>query len=137
MLGQALLLMNQSQEALRELRAAVALKPDSPLSHHYLGAALLRELNFDAAMNEFRESLLVLIFPVNSLFAIQLISVVSRRMKIKIPFVPKNVREMKSLSRTIKISDAKKRASKHKPLSTRCLMRFVQSDGKIDSVVFQ
>ena len=58
-LGQALLLVHRQQEAVRELRLAVHLDPDSPLAHYYL--ATLATALFDgqdsvAAEAEFRQA---------------------------------------------------------------------------------
>jgi tetratricopeptide (TPR) repeat protein len=44
-------------EALRELRLAVQLDPDSPLAHHYLATALFNGEDFAAAETEFRQTL--------------------------------------------------------------------------------
>src|SRR5206468_3307827 len=46
----------QEEEAVRELRTAVELDPDSPLAHHFLGTALFEAQNFPAAETEFRQA---------------------------------------------------------------------------------
>jgi len=56
-LGQALLLDNKPEEALRELRLAVSLNPDSEIAHHLLGTALFQQQQLHAAEKEFREAL--------------------------------------------------------------------------------
>ena len=56
MLGQALLLESQPEEALHELRLSVSLNPDSDVSHHLLGTALFQQQQFQAAEKEFREA---------------------------------------------------------------------------------
>ena len=56
-LGQALLLVHRQPEAVRELRLAVQLDPDSPLAHHYLATALFNGDDFTAAETEFRQAL--------------------------------------------------------------------------------
>ena len=50
---------NQPEEALRELRLAVTLNPDSDVAHHLLGTALFQEQQLHAAEKEFREALRV------------------------------------------------------------------------------
>jgi tetratricopeptide (TPR) repeat protein len=55
-LGQALLLAGNPEEALQELQAAVYLSPDSALAHHYLGTALFETQAFDEAEKQFREA---------------------------------------------------------------------------------
>jgi tetratricopeptide (TPR) repeat protein len=52
-----LLLDNKPQDALRELRLAVSLNPDSDLAHHMLGTALFEQQELQAAEKEFREAL--------------------------------------------------------------------------------
>jgi len=49
--------VQKQQEALRELRIAVALDPNSSLAHHYLGTALYNDEDYAAAATEFRRSL--------------------------------------------------------------------------------
>ena len=56
-LGQALLLVHRQPEAVRELRLAVQLDPDSALAHHYLATALFNAEDFAAAEAEFRQAL--------------------------------------------------------------------------------
>ena len=56
-LGQALLLDNKPEEALRELRLAVSLNPDSEIAHHLLGTVLFQQQQLHAAEKEFREAL--------------------------------------------------------------------------------
>ncbi len=56
-LGQALLLDNKPDEALRELRLAVSLNPDSDIAHHLLGTVLFQQQQLHAAEKEFREAL--------------------------------------------------------------------------------
>ncbi len=57
LLGQALLLDGEAEEALREFRLAVILDPDSDVAHHYLGTALFQDQKLQAAEKEFREAL--------------------------------------------------------------------------------
>jgi tetratricopeptide (TPR) repeat protein len=52
-----LLLDDKPEEALRELRIAVSLNPDSDLAHHQLGTALFQQGELPAAEKEFREAL--------------------------------------------------------------------------------
>jgi tetratricopeptide (TPR) repeat protein len=56
-LGQALLLDNKPEEALRELRLAVSLNSDSDIAHHLLGTLLFQQQDLHAAEKEFREAL--------------------------------------------------------------------------------
>jgi tetratricopeptide (TPR) repeat protein len=58
-LGQALLLANKPDDALRELQLAVSLNPDSDLAHHLLGTLLFQRQELHAAEKEFREALRV------------------------------------------------------------------------------
>jgi tetratricopeptide (TPR) repeat protein len=48
---------NHKEEALRELRIAVELDPDSALAHHLLGTALYEAQDLNAATREFQEAL--------------------------------------------------------------------------------
>ena len=58
-LGQALLMDNQPEDAVRELKLAVSLNPDSEPAHHLLGTALFQQQKLQAAEKEFREALRV------------------------------------------------------------------------------
>jgi tetratricopeptide (TPR) repeat protein len=51
--------MHKDAEALRELRIAVELNPDSALAHHYLGMALENGNDYPAAIAEYREAIRV------------------------------------------------------------------------------
>jgi tetratricopeptide (TPR) repeat protein len=55
-LGQVLLLDDKPEEALKELRTAISLSPDSALAHHYLATALFELQSFEEAEKEFREA---------------------------------------------------------------------------------
>jgi Tfp pilus assembly protein PilF len=48
--------VHRQPEAVRELRLAVQLDPDSPLAHHYLATALFSGDDFKAAETEFRQA---------------------------------------------------------------------------------
>ena len=50
------MLVHRPAEAVRELRLAVQLDPDSPLAHHYLATALFSSEDFKAAEIEFRHA---------------------------------------------------------------------------------
>ncbi len=50
------MLDNQPEEALRELRLAVSLNPDSDVAHHLLGTVLFEQQELRAAEKEFREA---------------------------------------------------------------------------------
>ena len=50
------MLVHRQAEAVRELRLAVQLDPDSPLAHHYLGTALFSGEDFQGAETEFRQA---------------------------------------------------------------------------------
>jgi tetratricopeptide (TPR) repeat protein len=52
-----LLLTHKNTEALRELRVAVSLNPDSAAAHHYLGLALSTSGDNRGAAEEHREAL--------------------------------------------------------------------------------
>ncbi len=52
-----MLLTGKDQEAIAALRKAVWLSPESALTHHYLGTALVNTQQFAAAEKEFREAL--------------------------------------------------------------------------------
>lgn len=56
MLGEAFLKAGQEEQAIRELRIAVSLDPDSPKMHQSLGTALYELQKYDAAAAEFREA---------------------------------------------------------------------------------
>jgi tetratricopeptide (TPR) repeat protein len=58
-LGQALLLDNKPEQALREFRLAVSLNPDSDIAHRLLGTLLFQQQQLQAAEKEFREALRV------------------------------------------------------------------------------
>ena len=49
--------MHRQPEAVRELRLAVQLDPDSALAHHYLATALFNGEDFASAETEFRQAL--------------------------------------------------------------------------------
>jgi tetratricopeptide (TPR) repeat protein len=51
------LLGDKLEEAVRELRLAVGLNPDSEAAHHALGTALFQQQELPAAEKEFREAL--------------------------------------------------------------------------------
>jgi len=57
MLGDALVLQDQLEDGIRELRLAVTLDPDSAAAHQGLGTALFRSQQLPAAEKEFREAL--------------------------------------------------------------------------------
>ena len=50
-------MVHRQPEAVRELRLAVQLGPDSALAHHYLAAALFSGEDFATAEAEFRQAL--------------------------------------------------------------------------------
>jgi tetratricopeptide (TPR) repeat protein len=50
------MLDNKLDEALRELRLAVSLDPDSEFAHHLLGTVLFQQQQLQAAEKEFREA---------------------------------------------------------------------------------
>jgi Flp pilus assembly protein TadD len=56
-LGEALVLGDKLEDAVRELRLAVSLNPDSDAAHHVLGTALFQQEQLPAAEREFREAL--------------------------------------------------------------------------------
>jgi tetratricopeptide (TPR) repeat protein len=64
-LGEALLLNDKPEEALRELRLAVTLNPDSDAAHHVLGTALFQQRDLTDAEKEFREALRINASPDN------------------------------------------------------------------------
>ena len=55
-LGQLLLVSEQRAEAVRELRIAVELGPDSAPSHYYLGTAFLQLGQLNSALAEFEQA---------------------------------------------------------------------------------
>jgi tetratricopeptide (TPR) repeat protein len=48
--------VGKDDEAVRELRNAVELNPESAIGHHYLGAALINLQEFDEAEKELRQA---------------------------------------------------------------------------------